>query len=537
MSGTLRFLLFLVLLAVLLINTTGCGDKNFEAGMYWLEKENNPTMAARAFQRSLEDRPKHWKTNKMAIHALALSENVQKFENQLRLTLQYFPDSSRSVSIHEPAVGLIGEKRYNLISAPYAQDHYSKLVGKKGDKPPLLSNLIMASCRAQDTVVAVDYFKRLLGASQDNEAPDSVIQELEFLIGPAGVEWVSLGWKVAKHPDDTEARIAQINAGLVVGDSAGTRARLLEMIKRLPETGKDPNVAKRYGKLIGIDPFISKAIVEGWEGSFSNDGKKIIYIKDLGRKNEPDPYIYIAAANGSGEKPIMKANQQALPSIAWPVLSPDNRWVYFYGSPTKGWTPERSIGRFHLYRIKPYYGAAPRKLTDADLLPVIPHFESNGSLLLVQRDVGSARASVEVVRLKPEKRKMETISRIGEPVSGATFTSKGDSLIFTTDRGIFRRSVEGGNITVDLARRGLFFPLVSQDGKHLLVYNRENQALLIDRADGELTYLGRTAVPLGSFSTDGKLLLTQVIKERKQVIRLDLLEKHELTEKFQAAIN
>ena len=275
-------LAYVVVLIPMLIITSSCGDKNFESGMYWLEKEKNPTQAARAFQRSLEDRPGHWKTNAMALEALAQAENVTEFEKQLVATLQHFPDSSRSVSIHETAVGLIGEERYNVLSAPIAQHHFSKLVGKKGDKPILLCNLIMASCRARDTIVAVDYFKRLLGVTENNVAPDSVTQELGFLIGPAGVEWVSLGWKVARNPDDLDARLAQINAGLVVGDSAGTRTKLLEMLNRMPEIGKNPESAMRFGRLLGIDPFNSETLVKGWGGSFSSDGKKITYIKELG---------------------------------------------------------------------------------------------------------------------------------------------------------------------------------------------------------------------------------------------------------------
>jgi Tol biopolymer transport system component len=284
-----------------------------------------------------------------------------------------------------------------------------------------------------------------------------------------------------------------------------------------------------------VDPFNTARIVEGWEGSFSRDGKSIVYIKERGKPNEPDPYIYLAGADGTGERPILKGLQQALPSINWPVLSPDNRWIYFYAAQNRSWTPERSVGRFHLYRVSPQYGAKPQKLTDADLLPVSPHFNSDGSLLLVKRDVGSTRSSVEIARLDPDSRKLETVSRIGEPVSGATFIPAGDSLIFTTDRGIFRRSTHGGNITVDLARRELFYPMISPDGQNLLVYNRQNQALLIDRRDGTIIYLGRSAVPFGSFGSKGNLILTQLMGGKRWLVRLKLDATTDVTEKFMAA--
>ena len=529
-----RRLISVIVLIPVIIALIGCGEKNYDAGMYWLEKENKPTMAARSFLRSLEDRPGHWKTNKMALQALSQAEDVPGFEKQLLSTLQYFPDSSRSEAIQQPGVSLLGEERYNQLSAPIAEQHYGNLIAKKGNKPELLCNIIMASCRARDTVAAVDYFKRLLDAGPSGIAPDTIVQELGFLVGSAQVEWVQLDWKVTRHPDDIAARLAQLETGILVGDSIQTRIRLSELMTRLPDTTGMADLAKRYARLVGVDPFNTARIMDGWEGSFSRDGKSIVYIKERGKPNEPDPYIYLASANGTGERPILKGNQQALPSIAWPALSPDNRWVYFYATSNRGWTPERSVGRFHLYRVSPQYGAKPQKLTDADLLPVSPHFNPDGSLVLVKRDVGSTRSSVEVARLDPDTRKIETLSRIGEPVSGGTFTPAGDSLVFTTDRGIFRRSIKGGNITVDLARRGLFFPMISPDGKKLLVYNRQNQALLIDRRDGTLTFIGRTAIPYGSFNTTGNLMLTQAVGGKRWLVKLDLAREIDITDKFLA---
>src|SRR3972149_3340468 len=106
----------------------------------------------------------------------------------------------------------------------------------------------------------------------------------------------------------------------------------------------------------------------------SPDGSSVIYVKEMGKPGVPDPYLYRASSSGGGQTAILKGTQQFLQSLALPRYSPDGRWIYFYGSPDRGWSPGAS-GRFSLYRVRPSYGARPEKLTDADLLPVIPHFE------------------------------------------------------------------------------------------------------------------------------------------------------------------
>jgi len=255
----------------------------------------------------------------------------------------------------------------------------------------------------------------------------------------------------------------------------------------------------------------------------------------MGSPSEPDQYIYRASAGGGGEVPLMKAAQQFLASLAWPTYSPDGGWVYFFGAPRKGWKPG-DVGRFHLFRVRPRYGARPQKLTDADLVATPLYFVSDGTLLLVRRDVGSIRKSGEVVRLAPKTRRLEGVSRIGEPVSGAVFTPAGDSLIFTTDRGVFRRSVQGGNITVDLQWTGLRYPHISPDGRWLLLSNDLGQTLLIDRLDGRPTYLGTTATPFVAFNPKGKLLVTRSIRGRRTVWQLDLSRKVSSVEPFVEAV-
>ena len=525
------FSLLLILLLVI-----GCSDANYDAGVYWMKKENNPIMAARSFQRSLEKHPGRWKTHRATIEALSLAEDEPGLIKQLNSTLLRWPDSCRAESVYQPGIALLGEKRYNRISAPIRQHHLGRKLAKKGNKPEILCDIIMASCRMNDTTSSMDYFKKLLNVVDNINVPDSVIQELGFLIGPAGIDWIRLEWKVNRNPEDIEARLAQIDAGLVVGDSAATRSKLTELVKRIPDSAVDSDVAKRLGRLVGADPLTSKQLIKGWDGSYSPDGKYIIYLKDLGRKGESDPYIYRASAKGGAEIPLMKGLQQFLPSIAWPCYSPDGRWIYFYGSPNKNWSPTHNIGRFHLYRVKPAYGAKPRKLTNADLLLVYPYFTRNNKVLLIRRDIGSTRASVEIVRLNPEKRILEVVSRIGEPVSGATFMADGDSLIFTTNRGIFRRSVRGGRMTVDLTWCGLNFPVLSPDNSRLLVYNRRGQALIIDRNSRKLMFIGSTAVPSGAFGRHGELLITENIKGQNRLVKLDLDSKVSSTDRFIAAL-
>ena len=537
MKSAERTIPLILLLIGFLFFITGCGDEDYESGVYWLDKEKNPQQAVRSFRRSLDKNPKKWKSHKMVIQALAMSENNIELQNQLKETAGLFPDSIRSADIHIPASKLLGEDKYNRITAPIAQQHYGHLLSKKGDKTELLEKIIKVSCQMGDTIAATDYFKRLMDAVKDGKVSNTAVQDLGFLIGSAGVEWVRLEWEVSRNSDNMDARMAQLDAGLIVGDSVSTRQRLTELISRIPDASSDIKLVRKFGNLVGSDPFNMKKLVQGWDGSLSPDGQNIVFLKELGSIGDSDPYIYKAVANGRNQTPIMKGRQQRLMSLALPLYSPDGKWIYFYGSPNKNWLPQQNVGRFHLYRIRLRYGSVPEKLTDTDLLTVTPHFNRDGSILLVRRDVGSTRSSVEVVRLNPNNLNLEAISHISEPVSGATFTPNGDSLVFTTDRGIFRRSVDGGAISVDFAWRGLFFPLISPDGKRLLISNTRNQALLIDRSTGELMFIGTTAAPFGMFGKSGELLVTRNFDGIRWILKLNLDSKISSTEKFSAALS
>ncbi|NQU06196.1 MAG: PD40 domain-containing protein [Calditrichaeota bacterium] len=528
-SIVLLFLVFSLLL-------NGCGDENYNTGLYWLNKEKNPTMAVRYFQRSLKENPDKWKTHQALLSALSELDDVNGFERQLIETFNRFPKKTKDESIYRSSLKAIGEMRYNRIRGPIEQLKLGRELGKKGDKPDILARITMSSCRMQDTLAAVEYFKRLLIASGETEVLDTVIQELGYIIGPSGVKWLQYEAKIDKNPKDVDARLAQINAGLIVGDSSEIRDRLSKLLQNVPDVLDNHDLLKQFGLIAGVDPFRSKRLVKGWDGSFSPDGKSIVYIKDRGRVSEPDQYLYTANANGGNETPIMKGAQQRLNSLAWPCYSPDGRWIYFFGSRDAGWSPGNKASRFFLYRIKPRYGSSPQKLTDEDLIPAMPRFNKDGSVYVVKHDAGSHRSSVAIIKIIPDKKETVHVSRIGEPVNGATFSANGDSLIFITDRGIFRRSVDGGKITVDLALRGLSAPFLAPDGKYILVSNRKGHALLIDRNTSKISFLGSTATSFGSFSSNGRLLLTMMKDQNRYIVRYNLENKADDKERFLKAL-
>lgn len=421
-----------------------------------------------------------------------------------------------------PSLTLLGLERFNRISSSFVLGRIGNLLAKKGTDPELLARGIMAACRGQDTVAAMDYFSRALNLMGEN-LPDSVIQEMNFFIGASSVDWMRLEMRIKKNPADIDARMAQLDAGLIIGDSAQIRRTLKEMVSLNLDDKIMLDLTKKYGIIAGADPFATTNLVNNaWDGSYSADGSKIAYVKDLGDSRHPDVYLYQSNSSGGGEVPILKGVQEYIAAIVMPRYSDNGRWIYFYGSNDRSWTIGRT-GKFYLYRIEPRFGSHPQKLTDADLLPVEPYFEANGTALLIRRDVGSVRSSVEVVRLSPDKRTLEVVSRIGEPVSAAAFNATGDSVIFLTDRGIFRRSITGGNITVDFALTGFQHMQMIPSSNSLFLINRAGGAVLLDRNDGHLSYLGRVSVFPGGFTKNGRyVLLTRGNKGQRSVVRLDL---------------
>lgn len=533
----LRHIISGIIITILISILLGCSkaDQEYRVGIYWLEKENNWQMAAKAFRRSLDDEPNKWKTHAMLIEALSRGEEPNAFQQQLRQTLSIFPDSARSPTLVKPSAAILGGERYDRLASSYELRYIGDLLARKGEDPFLLSRGIMASCRTRDTVAVVDYFSRLLTVNKGTDIPDSVVQEMNFFIGPSQVEWLRYEWRIAQSPNDMDLRIAQLEVGIILGDSSAVRQQLTKIASSTPEGSFKPEFVKQFGLLTGYDPYNSKKIARGWDGAFSPDGGHIVYVKNIGTEKNPDLYLYRTPVKGGQEVPIMKAAQQVLSSVSWPKFSPDGKWIYFYGSRNKGWIPGE-IGRFHLYRVSPEYGGKPQKLTDSDLLTVVPFFEKAGTILLVRRDVGSLRSSVEIVRLNPGERTLEVISRIGEPVSGATFTPDGDSLVFVTDRGIFRRSISGGTIHVDLTWIGLQYPQISKGNGNLFFQNRKGHLLYINRDNSKPTFLGSTALPIVGFGSKGKILITRMIDGSRHVVLLDLDHPLKSTNQFIATI-
>ncbi len=520
-----RTTVLVIIIIAFTLSLIGCGDEDFKSGQYWLKKENNWQMAAKYFRASLVKNPDRWKTHEALIKALGQGNDELAMETQLRSTLAHFPDSARSKILSSPGVKILGEERYNRIAANIEQYHLSNLLAtQKGNRPDLLSRGIMAACRAKDTTTVMDYFERLLSSLAGEPIPDSVRQEMNFFIGPAMVTWVQHESGISKNPNNIQARLSQLDAGLIMGDVTLLKRKLKDLYNITPEATTDPLVVKKYGVAVGADPFASKQLVTGWDGSYSPNGENLIYVKDVGNENNTDVYIYRSSSNGSNNIPLFKAVQNRLSSIAIPVYSPDSKWIYFYGSSEKNWNPERT-GRFYLYRVKPQNGSRPEKLTDAKLLATPPYFSKDGSIMLVKRDVGSLKSSVQIVRLDTKTQKLTTISRISEPVIGATFNSQGDSLIFSTDRGIFRRSIDGSAISVDLNWRNIRSPMLSPDGKWLAMIGTNDQLLALNRDENQLYWLGLISKPAVSFSSDGKLLVTQSVDGKNKVISLDLNNK------------
>ncbi|MFN3821723.1 MAG: TolB family protein, partial [bacterium] len=240
---------------------------------------------------------------------------------------------------------------------------------------------------------------------------------------------------------------------------------------------------------VGISPFHRVSITEGWDGVYSTDGKNIIFIRQRGSSDDPDPYFYIKDRSTGIENPLMKAYQQGLWIIAKPFFSSDSKTLYFFGSTEKG--AQLGIkGMFYLYEVEPRWGAEGRRISDPDILPILPFPTAKGTLLAVRRDLGSVRASVEVVEIDPKKRSKTTVIRIGEPVITGCFTPQGDSLMFITERGLMKRALTGGGVVVDLEWKRLNLCYLSPDGRWLLLGRQPQDLYLIDRINQKVFFLG-----------------------------------------------
>ena len=262
----------------------------------------------------------------------------------------------------------------------------------------------------------------------------------------------------------------------------------------------------------------------------------MLLIKDIGNEDYSDIYIYRRSTTGGENYPVLKASQSNMQSLAWPTYSPDGKWVYFYGSKEKDWTPGK-YGEFYLYRVGLKYGTRPKKITDRTYICTPLHFTPEDKILLVKRDASSVRPKYDIVLRDPDSKKIDIVSQINEPISGAVFTPTGDSLLFITDRGVFRRSIEGGKISVDLTWLDMKFPQLSENGKLLKIVNGAGHTLLVNRESGITQYLGSFASSTLSFGNEGKVLVTNGSGAQFNIMELEYLDPQISSKEFKGDLD
>jgi len=512
-----RLLIYLIIASLLL--SCSESERHYKDGIRWLEKENNWETAAKYFNRAIQEDSQFWNAHAMLIEALSRSDDNAKFLIQLRKTLSQFPDSARAAVLAEPGMKLLGYNEYNKIAARIELNNLGSKLAVKPKDFKVLARCIMAGCRAEDNIAVVDYFRRALSLVGYESIHDTLLQEMRFFIGSPRIDWLRLDWEIEKHPQNINLRKEQLQVGLILGDSVSVSDKITYISEHF-STEIDDEFIRLYGNLINSQVLSSTKIHTGWDASFSPNLREIIFLKDIGNDNYGDIYVYRRPVGGGSNNPVLKAAQQNLESISWPTYSPDGKWIYFYGSSEKDWTPGK-FGEFFLYRVRLKYGSRPEKLTDRNYICTPLLFTDDGKMLLVKRDVTSVRSSVDIVKLDQESRKEEILSRIREPINGAVFTPSGDSLLFITDRGIFRRSIEGGKISVDLTWLGMKHPQLSRDGKILKVVNVSDHTLMVDRVIGSIQFLGSLASSRVAFGEKGKLMITQAKGDKQGIVLLD----------------
>jgi hypothetical protein len=497
----------------------GCSveDADYKSGMYWLNERGNWQAAVTAFKRSLVVHPDRWKTHLALIEAMSQGDDADALERSLIETLSKFPDSSRSVSLSNAAITLMGEDRYTLLAGRLELTALMEKINRKGDKPELLSRAIIAACRARNQAEANALLVRLLNAT-NGELSDSVRHELNFFIGAAQLSKVELSTKLALRGTDPAIHLELANTALLSWDMTATKNELTWLAKNSPGSLEDPSIAQRFAALYGIQPYTTQRLTAGWDGSRSGSGSTV-FIRERGTKADPDPYFYL-----SGDVAVLKAQQQNLRALSSPKFSRDGQWIYFYASKERNWSIGE-IGKFNLYRMKPVYGSVPVKLTDDDLLPIEPYLLPGGSALFVRRDRGSVRQSVEVMKVDPEGRNTTSVVRIGEPVQWGAFTPGGDTLVFITHRGVFKRALTGGAATLELAVQGLKMPSISADGRLMLAHGANNDQVLFERGTDRYVYLGKTPFPGATFESNGSVTVTRGTRSDPEVISIDLNSK------------
>lgn len=514
MSRSLNTSILLLLAALIAI---GCSfeDQDYKTGRYYLDEKENWQLASQFFRKSLDAHPDRWKTHLGMIEALSRGDDSAKLEIQLRETFRQFPDSVKSVAISGFATTLIGDEAYNRIAGRLALQELTRQIDVGTKDPSLLARAIAASCRAGDTLSTLEYLSSYLQLGDASSLPGDVRMELDFFLGPSRVERETLLFRLAKEPSNASLLLDLAKASLLSHDPVSARDAIKRAAQAQSDLTEDARIKRMFGALFGIQPFTGRDLARGSDGTLHPTGGGVITIRNLGKPREPDIYFYL------NETPVMKAGQQDIWQIARPRFSDDGVWIYFFGSTEKFWK-FGSSGRFQIYRVKPIYGAKPEKLTNEDLIPIEFHLERSGRILALRSDAGSHKGSSEVIRIDPAKRTATTVVRIGEPTYSGCFTPDGDTLVFTSARGVLKRSLQGGAIKVELPLTGFAHPAISPNGRWLVLHSPEGGEFLFDRREGGFTYLGKSPTPSVFFKNDGKLIVTRGEDGREALVEIDL---------------
>lgn len=493
-------------------------DQDLKLGKYWLE-QGNWQRAAEYFRKSLDTNPHNWQTHLLLLEALALSGEKGLIESQLRYTLELFPDSARSSRLSEIVSSAIGETSFISISGEYLKRSVAQRIKGEKAKPEELARGVIAACRSRDSSLVAEYITRLLHRLGDKPLPDSVRFETKLYLGEDWVEWIASNYRFNKFPEDLEALRKALFWTMVVSPPQDLKDNLKPFVSAPIFSRLSAEELISLGYMVGVSPFPERELGEGWDGVYTPGGEAVVYIIYRGRE-EPDPYFYRLDLSSGSRSPLMKAYQQALYDIAAPTFSPNGDYIYFFASPERGWKPGGK-GLVYLYAFNPQWGAEVRRISDPDILMIPPYPTTKGTLLAVRRDLGSVRASVEVVEIDPKSKKKEVVVRIAEPVITGCFTPKGDSLLFITDRGLMRRSLAGGSVVVDLEWKGLNLCYLTSDGEWILLGREPRRLYIMNRRDGRLFYFGEWVTPYFS-SQKGKLLVTRERNGRRSLWEFQL---------------